>query len=448
MKVIPVDMRTLVHAAAAVSMEVAAVAAIVAIVFGTAACTQAPPPARQPPQVMTQAVKKQSLADTSEVVGVVRSRGSVDIRPEVSGYLTSIAVKAGARVAAGQEIMQIDPARQQASVRQAEAATAGAAAELARAQANLASLEASREQRRAELQFAERQSRRIAELYSTNNASRQAFDQVSSELRQARAQVESIQAQIRAQQAAIRGLRSQVAQSRSRVVQGQVELDYYSVKAPIDGRLADIPVRIGDRVGPSTLLTSLVGDEGLELYLPVPIKRATDLKPGLRVELLDDGGNVITTSEIDFVSPRVDSSTQTVLAKCPLDAPSADLVVGRFMQARIVWRQLSLPTVPVLAVLWINTQAFVFVAEDGENGPIARQRPVDIGDIYGQHYAVLSNLNEGERLIVEGAHLLRDGIPIGVTERAAETGTEAAAAAETGSGDDSAQPDNKPSSEE
>ena len=335
-------------------------------------------------------------------------------------------------------------------MQQAEAASAGAAAELARAQANLTSLEASREQRRAELQFAERQSRRISQLYSTNNASRQAFDQVSSELRQARAQVEAVDAQIRAQRAAIRGLRSQVAQSRSRVVQGQVQLDFYSVKAPIAGRLADIPVRVGDRVSPTTLLTSLVGDDGLELYLPVPIKRAADLKTGLRVELLSDSEDIIAACEIDFVSPRVDTATQTVLAKCPLDAPSAELVVGRFIRARIVWRELSLPTVPVLAVLWVNTQAYVFVAERGEKGTFARQRPVELGNIYGQRYAVLSNLAENESLIVEGAHLLRDGIPIAVTEAAPPADKPPAdkpqAGTSEGAGKDdssSPQPDNK-----
>jgi len=63
-------------------------------------------------------------------------------------------------------------------------------------------------------------------------------------------------------------------------------------------------------------------NEGLELYLNVPIQQAPQLKTGLPVRLVDDTGKELARSAISFISPSADQDIQTVLAKVPLSASS------------------------------------------------------------------------------------------------------------------------------
>ena len=74
------------------------------------------------------------------------------------------------------------------------------------------------------------------------------------------------------------------------------------------------------------------------------------------------------------------------------------------------------------AALRINGQYFVFVAETGQGGTVARQRPVTLGAVAGQDYVVKSGLKEGDRLIVSGIQKIGDGAPVMAMPSAAGTG--------------------------
>jgi multidrug efflux pump subunit AcrA (membrane-fusion protein) len=69
-------------------------------------------------------------------------------------------------------------------------------------------------------------------------------------------------------------------------------------------------------------------------------------------------------------------------------------------------------TVPVLAVTRVSGQPFIFVAEQQGDQQVARQRPVRLGAIVGDVYAVLEGLAPGDRVIVSGVQKLGDGAPI------------------------------------
>jgi len=72
-------------------------------------------------------------------------------------------------------------------------------------------------------------------------------------------------------------------------------------------------VRVGDRVTKSTPLTTIDSNAGLEVYINVPVQQAPRLRPGLTVRLLDDAGTMIAEEKVNFVSPSVDTQTQTVM---------------------------------------------------------------------------------------------------------------------------------------
>jgi RND family efflux transporter MFP subunit len=160
------------------------------------------------------------------------------------------------------------------------------------------------------------------------------------------------------------------------------------------------------------VITTIDENAALEAYIQIPLDRSPDLRLGLPVQLLDSDGKVIATNPITFVAPRVDDATQTVQVKSALrDAPPA-MRVRQFIRARVVWRNTPGLTVPITAVSRISGQYFCFVAEPGPNGLIARQRPVQVGELLGNDYVVTGGVKAGDQVVVSGIQKIGDGAPI------------------------------------
>jgi len=170
--------------------------------------------------------------------------------------------------------------------------------------------------------------------------------------------------------------------------------------------------REGDRVTTSTIITTLDDKSGLEAYIQVPLDRAPELRLGLPVQILDSDGKVIATNAITFVAPRVDDSTQTVLAKALLRNVPPGTRVQQFVKTRIIWRNEPGLTVPVVSVLRIGGQYFNFVAEQQGGNLVAKQRPVQVGEVVGNDYVVEGGLKAGDRVIVSGVQKIGDGMPV------------------------------------
>jgi RND family efflux transporter MFP subunit len=207
------------------------------------------------------------------------------------------------------------------------------------------------------------------------------------------------------------------AQAQLRTVDEQIralrtDLAYYHVTAPTAGVVGDIPVHVGDRVTKSTQLTTIDAQAGFEVYLNIPVQQAPQLKMGLPVRLVDDTGAPIAAESINFISPTVDTNTQTVLTIVPLGVP-AGFRTSQFVRAEVIWSTTPGITIPVTSVTRINGQFFAFVAEPGQGGGlVAHQRAVTIGRVIGNDYVVLSGLKVGDKLIVSGIQKIGDGAPV------------------------------------
>jgi RND family efflux transporter MFP subunit len=191
-----------------------------------------------------------------------------------------------------------------------------------------------------------------------------------------------------------------------------VELHYYRVSAPMDGIVGDIPVRVGDRVTFNTILTTVDEPGALEAYIYVPASRARDLRLGLPVKLMDENGGALSETQITFVSPQVDTDTQTVLAKAAIGNINAHFKIAQQVRAQITWGTREGQTIPVLAVQRINGEFFAFAAVKDSKGTLARQKPVKLGDIVGNDYTILDGVNPGDHIIVSGLQFLQDGAPV------------------------------------
>jgi RND family efflux transporter MFP subunit len=326
----------------------------------------APPP--MPVEIVTLAAKP--VEQSTEYVASLKSRHSSTIQPEVEGFITRIAVRSGQNVSRGAVLFEIDSAPEQAA---------------------LASMQSMRPMRESDVEFARQQVARNKTLLSAGAISER--------------EVEQFEAQLRAAEAQLKALDEQLRQQRS-------QLNYYRVTAPIAGTVGDIPVNVGDRVTRSTQLTTVDENGTLEVYINVPVQQAPQLKVGLPVRLIDDQNQVLATNQITFVSPNVDTSTQSVLAKAQLSEGRGQFRSDQFVRARVIWTTAPGLTVPVTAVTRINAQFFAFVAEKSDKGLTAKQKPVQLGDIIGNDYIVQSGLSVGEQLIVSGLQKIRDGAPV------------------------------------
>ena len=219
-------------------------------------------------------------------------------------------------------------------------------------------------------------------------------------------------AELEQAETAFKNAEAQLAAVQSQIKESQVELQYYRVTAPSAGVVGDIPIRQGDRVTTSTVITTIDQPEGLEAYINVPLERAMDLRRGLTVELLDTDGEVIASNPITFIAPRADDATQTVLVKATLRQMPPTVRVMQYVRARIIWTNEPALAIPVVAVTRVAGQHFVFVAEQGEKGFVARQKAVTLGDVLGEDYIVRAGLDPGARIIVSNVQKLGDGAPV------------------------------------
>ena len=349
-----------------------------AVVFALAVTgcqkSQQPPAAAAGMQAMpvkTVAVALAPVAQSNEYMATIKSRHSATIQPQVEGRLTQIRVKSGDRVTSGQEMMVIDPIHQTSTVE---------------------SQRATERQKKALFDYDAVQLERQRKLFEAGVTSRDAFDQAQQAFENSKADYESAM-----------GLRKMQ----------EDQLAYYTIRAPFDGVVGDIPVHVGDYVTSSTMLTTVDRTGDLEAYIYLPTERSSEARIGLAVELSDTSGKLLEKSRIDFLSPQVDPTLQGILAKAPVHATPEIMRNAQLIKARVIWSTKQMVVIPVLAVTRQGGQSFVFVAKKGQDGHfLATQTPVTLGDTVGNTYSITSGLSAGDQVIVSGTQFLVNGMPV------------------------------------
>lgn len=338
-----------------------------------AGCKSSPPPAAAASQAMPVKVTPVTLSPvphTDTYVATIKSRRSATMQPQVDGNLTHIYVKSGDIVKAGQVLMQIDPLKQVSTVQQQQGTEA---------------------QKKAVYQYNQAEVERQRKLFEAGITSKQAYDQA-----------------VQAYENSKGDFNSSVAQTNTQ----KQQLAYYQIRAPFAGVVGDIPVHLGDYVSDTTVLTTIDENADLEAYIYIPTERASEVKMGLPVEILDTEDSTIVKSAISFISPQVDNGLQSILAKAEIPRTTQRLRNGQLVKARVTWNTNPAPTVPVLAVTRVGGQAFVYIAAKHGDGYAAHQVPVTLGETVGNSYPVLSGLNSGEQVIVSGLQFLQEGAPV------------------------------------
>lgn len=343
--------------------------------IGAVGCEKkaAAPPAgagMQAMPVQTAAVTLSPVPQSSEYVATIKSRRSATLQPQVEGQLTEIRVHSGDHVSSGQELMSIDPLHQQASVDSARA---------------------TERQKKALFDYDSLQIDRERKLFEAGIVSRDVFEQAQQAYDNSKADYESAAALTKTQ---------------------QEQLAYYTIRAPFDGVVGDIPVHMGDYVSSSTTLTTVDENGDLEAYIYIPTERTGQVRAGLDVDLLDTNENLLQKTKVSFISAQVDSTLQGILVKAPVHASPEILRNAQMVKARVIWSTKPMAVVPILAVTRQGGQSFVFVARQQGGHWSAEQTAVTLGDAVGNSYAVLSGLNPGDKVVVSSTQFLVNNMPV------------------------------------
>jgi membrane fusion protein, multidrug efflux system len=340
-----------------------AAAAIVALV----GCeTQAQQSFDRPPAPVTVvAATSEDVPVYLDEIGKVVAREMVSIQPQVSGRITAIHFDDGADVRRGDPLFTIDPRPYQAALDAAEA--------------NLA-------QARAALQLARVEYARAADLVQNNAVSRSEYDTRKSA-------VEVAEAQIGQREAALESAR--------------LDLDYCSIRSPIDGRTGHRLVDIGNVVEANKgSLLVIQRIDPIYADFTVTENDLTNVQKNMdrgtlrvEVQLPDDAGEP-RVGGLTFLDNAVQDGTGTVKLRATLPNSDHRFWPGRFVKVRLVLSTLhDAVLVPASAPQTSAQGPFVFVVNKDS---VAEMRPVTLGQRQEDQVVVTRGLESGERVVIAG----------------------------------------------
>lgn len=357
----------------------AAIAALSAIYYGGSAnaADEAAAPAMMAPQVEYATITPVELRDWNAYSGRLAAVESAAIKPLVGGTIVQVLFQEGQMVEKGDPLFVIDPRPHQNAVGHAEAALATAESRL-----KLARDEFARSER----------------LHETRLVSDSVFDTARSNLQVAEATV---------------------LQSRSELEQARLNLEYAHVKAPISGRVSRAELTVGNVVDAGAnapVLTTVVADDMLYAEFNVDEQSYVRMargqqQAGMPVELsLAQDASVVYQGEIHAFDNRLDSSSGTIRARAIVANTDGVLTPGLYVNVRVgSLDKKPVLTVPERAIGTNQNRKFVYVI-DAQN--LAQYREVTLGATYEGRRVVLSGLEAGDHVVVNGMSHIMPNVPV------------------------------------
>lgn len=388
--------------------------ALLSLLLGATACGQRPFMASMNAGLPVQAIKLDltPVSQSDIYQATLISRYSVSLQPQVSGQIANIYVKAGDRVSSGQLLMVIDKRKQEAALNSSRASAAALKADISNAKNTLYNYQVQREALESSLEFNQKQYNRYQALYAKKSVSQQDLEKYTDSLNKAKSDLKANAAQIQAQESAIETAKSNHEKALYSIKEQEAQLQYYKIIAPYSGIIGDIPVKIGSYVTGTTQLLSITENNPLEINIGLPVEKVFDIRKGLAIEILDDDGNKIGNSVISFVSPRVDTNTQTILVKAILKNGTGIFKADQSVKARVIYKKAPGIMIPTSAVNHFEDQDFAYVINQKGKMFFVKQQSIKLGNIQNNKYTIISGLKKGDQIVSQGIQKLIDGTPV------------------------------------
>jgi membrane fusion protein, multidrug efflux system len=316
---------------------------------------------------------------TQELTGRTSAWLVSEVRPQVGGIIKEREFTEGAKVSAGQSLYQIDPATYQADYDSALAAE---------------------QQAQATFEAAQLRAGRAAQLITIKAISQQEFDDSRTASKQAAAQL---------------------ASQKAAVQQARIALGYTKVAAPVSGRIGRSTVTPGALVTANQATPLATIQDLSKIYVDITqssaemVRLKRDIAAGTvgavdqaDVTLtLDDGSPYPIKGRVQFSDVSVDPATGSVTLRAVFDNPDGLLLPGMFVRARIIKGRVSDGIlVPQPAVI-LDPKGRASVMLAGPDNK-AQKRDVQLGEMIGKEWRIVSGLKPGDKVIVEGAANVKD----------------------------------------
>ena len=316
----------------------------------------------EPPYVLTRSLTKADVSEKKKLIAKVEAINSVDIIPQVSGYLEKILFESGAEVKEGENIFVIEQTQYKADLEKAEAA----------------------------VEQAQKQYDRLSALNKSKFTSDKDFEEIASELRQAQA---------------------------ARKI-AKLNLEHSEIKSPINGRIGKALVSVGNYVNSSTgKLARIVQTSPIRIAFSVSdkerlmIMKDDNVGDDAFVEIVLPNGDVNRAqTENVFVDNEVDASTATIPVYLDVDNSDDLLVPGNYVDIYIHFTaSKDALLVPQQALMSdVNGTYVMIVNKDNK----VEQKYITLGSVMGENQVVKSGLNGDERVIVQGLQKVAPGMTV------------------------------------
>lgn len=337
-------------------------------------------PTAAAPKVVVAKATTETVPLSLELTGRTEAPNTVSIRSRVDGHIESRPFTEGTDIGKGDTLFVIDQ-RPYTS--------------------ELVRLKGERDKNQASLEFARKEVARFSILAKDGTVPQEELDEKTATATEAQGDLDS---------------------SKGAIESAQVNLDYTTVSAPIDGRIGRVYQDVGNVVSANdTVLAELVQMDPLYVYVSPSERQFLDLQeyqvanPDLNVAIsLIDGSTHPHSGSLDFSSPGIDPTTGTIAVRAVFPNPDGALRPGQYAKVRIqLTEQHDQVTVPAEAIGQDQAGFFVFVVDKDDK---AEMRRVTAGRAYEGRRIVTSGLKVGEAVIVQGQQRVRSGMTVRVEE--------------------------------
>lgn len=322
------------------------------------------------PEVAVITVEPTNTQFQSSYPATIKGKTDVAIRPQVTGFITSVHVDEGQHVRQGQPLFTLDQVQYQAAVDQAQANVNSASSAVSTAQ------------------ITEQNKKRLLEK---NIISETEWQLAANQLAQARASL---------------------AQAQAALTNARKNLTYTVVTAPSDGVVGTIEMREGALASPSATLTTLSDNSEVYAYFSLSERDLLELSqdngslqsqiaamPPVQLQLAD-GSIYPIEGRVATVSGVIDNSTGAASARALFANPNGRLRSGNTGQVIFPRTSEGALTVPQRATYEVQDLRYVYVLNDSN---AAVGTPITVAPYSdGQTFVVTSGLNPGDRVVVEG----------------------------------------------
>ncbi|MBI4654445.1 MAG: efflux RND transporter periplasmic adaptor subunit [Nitrospirae bacterium] len=323
--------------------------------------------------VQVQAAKKKSFRPFIETIGTLNPYEEVIVSAEVDGILKDVKVDEGTVVSKGMVLAAIDDTDYDLEVKKVEAA-------LKQAEASLANT-------RLEYQ-------RNETLYKEELVTKQKFDDVSTRLSIAEADID---------------------RAKAALAIAKQKLTKTKIYSSLTGLIKEKKVSVGDYVRNGTNLFVIIQNNPLKLNFTVTEKDVGKIKKGQEVTFkVDAFSDKEFNGKLSIIYPGLDEKTRTLQVEALVPNPKGLLKSGLFTHVTLYTGGLKDTVVaPITSLLYEGEKIKIFVVEEDR----AEERPVKIGKKHGEMMEITQGLREGEQVVVVGQQNLSEGIKINVSNR-------------------------------